>query len=378
MSGRRIALGIFEDAYGYELRWQDAGKPQTKRFPLDTPLATLKAKRATYAKQGRPSRPDDTGSFPRDAVRFLAGRKSLVSFKSDRSHLRPWIHRFKKVSRWAITSEHVRKALDEWRALGYKPRTLRHRLRILKQLCKTLDPESPNPCGGITIQKPAKTRPRRVRDDLISAVAFQLRKQEIAGYLRDMKTRARFLVLATTGMRPTQLMRAETHDLDVAERLWTIQPAKGDNGGLMYLNDEMLVAAQLFIAADAWGVYDSRSFSKTLHRNGWPKGVRPYTVRHKVGQTLRARGADLGDIQDHLGHASPTTTREHYLEPDLARLKDTSERLAGRLDPEAMLRTCATRRHGRKPTLKENRPHSAQGSEQANDHGREPHTKKTA
>ena len=193
-----------------------------------------------------------------------------------------------------------------------------------------------------------------------------------------MKTRARFLVLATTGMRPTQLMRAETHDLDVAERLWTIQPAKGDNGGLMYLNDEMLVAAQLFIAADAWGAYDSRSFSKTLHRNGWPKGVRPYTVRHKVGQTLRARGADLGDIQDHLGHASPTTTREHYLEPDLERLKATSERLAGRLGPEALLRTPTTRRKGRKPTLNENKPQSAHGPEHGKDRDCEPKTKKTA
>lgn len=356
MSGRRIAKGIFEDAYGYEVRWPDAGQTQTKHFPRDTPIATLKEKRATYVRQARRPRPDETGSFPRDAVRFLSTRRSLISFKSDRAHLRPWIHRFKKLSRWTISRDMISKALDEWRLAGYSARTLRHRLRILKRFFNSADPDAANPCKGLKTPTPSKARPRRVSDDTISAVALQLRKQEIAGRLRDMKTRARFLVLATTGMRPTQLMRAQSHDLE--GRLWTVQPAKGDNGMLVYLNDEMELAVKLFIAAKAWGDYDSRSFSKTLQRNGWPKGVRPYNVRHRVGQTLRARGADLGDIQDHLGHASPATTRRHYLEPDLERLKATSERLAGRLHPEALLRTATTATRSRKGVSRRNRPKS--------------------
>lgn len=179
------------------------------------------------------------------------------------------------------------------------------------------------------------------------------------GRLRTAKTRARFLMLFLTGMRPAQLMRLQPHDLDFTERLITVQPAKGDNGALIYMNDDIVMAAQLFVAAEAWGAYDSRSFAKTLQRNGWPKGVRPYTMRHKVGQTLRARGADLGDIQDHLGHASPTTTRQHYLEPDLARLKATSERLDSRLDKTALLHRPTTGTTPQKGTTRQKTPKNA-------------------
>lgn len=364
MSGRRIAKGVYEDRYGFEIRWSDAGHTRTKRFPADTPLALLKDKRQTYLKQARPAR-EDTGSFPREAVRFLSARKHLVSFKSDRAHLRPWIHLFKRLSRHAITSDQIRKAINDWHGAGYSARTLRHRLRILKQFFSVTDPDSSNPCRGIKTPTVQKTRPRRVSDETISQVAKQLRKQEIAGRLRDMKTRARFLVLAMTGMRPAQLMRAKPYDIE--GRMWTIQPAKGDNGGLIYINDEIAQAVTLFVAAQAWGVYDSRSFSKTLQRNGWPKGIRPYTLRHRVGQHLRASGADLGDIQDHLGHASPATTRKHYLEPDLERLKATSERLVGRLDPDALLRTTTTTKKKRKSTSGENRPRIAPSLEGRND-----------
>jgi integrase len=359
VSGRRIAKGIFEDRHGFELRWRDAGQTRTKHFPLDTPLQTLKDRRATYQKQARTPRPDESGSFPRDAVRFLAGRKRLASFKSDRAHLRPWIHRFKKLSRWAVTSDLIQKTLDGWAAAGYSARTLRHRRRVLRQMYAKLDADAKNPCAGVTVPTPGLIRKPHISDALINAVALQLRKQEIAGRLWDAKTRARFLVLALIGVRPAQLRRSLPVDLNVAERLWVFQPAKGDNGMVAYLNDEQLGAAQLFVTAKAWGDYDGRSFVKTLQRNGWPKGVRPYNARHTVGQTLRRRGADLGDVQDHLGHKSPTTTRQFYLEPDLERLKATSERLAGRIDPTALLHPSPTMRRKRKSTKDETRPQFA-------------------
>jgi hypothetical protein len=69
---------------------------------------------------------------------------------------------------------------------------------------------------------------------------------------------------------------------------------------------------------------------KTLRRNGWPKGIRPYTLRHTVGLSLSELGVDLGDIQAHMGHASPTTTRI-YVPAVLQRLREASQKLDGRL-----------------------------------------------
>ncbi len=58
--------------------------------------------------------------------------------------------------------------------------------------------------------------------------------------------------------------------------------------------------------------------------------MRPYNARHAVGIELGERGADLGDIQGWLGHKHIQTTRKHYVPVLSSRLKQASERLAGR------------------------------------------------
>lgn len=143
-------------------------------------------------------------------------------------------------------------------------------------------------------------------------------------------TRARFLVLATTGQRPAQLMRATPADVDLERRLWFVDPAKGDNGTIVYLNDDMLAAWQLFIAANAWGGYSTSAHARCLRRAGWPEGIRPYNARHTVGLSLSQLGVDLGDIQAHMGHRSIETTRAFYVPAVLSRLKAASELLGAR------------------------------------------------
>lgn len=332
----RVATGVYRDQSGHDVVWHDGGRPRSARFPLDAPLENLKAFRARQQHQARERHPQ-LGSFVRDAVRFLTPRKGLASFKSDRAHLRVWVHRFRLESRFTITRARVQAAIGEWQLAGYSPRELRHRWRILSQFFATIDPDGPNPCRGVKLPRVPKRRPRSVAASLVREVALNLRKQEMDGIgrLRDAKTRARFLVLATTGQRPAQMKRATVTDVDLERRIWFVEPAKGDAGTVVYLNDDMLAAWQLFIAAHAWGPYDGRSFARTLQRNGWPKDVRPYNLRHTVGLTLSELGVDLGDIQAHMGHSSPATTRI-YVPGVLSRLKDASAKLDGRLSTAAL------------------------------------------
>lgn len=352
---RTVATGIYEDRYGFEIRWQDRGEPKSQRFPLDTPEETLKDWRRTKVHLAKGKRPH-VGSFVRDAVRFLARRKGKTSFKSDRSHLRVWIHRFGKLSRFAITREAIAEALSDWSADGYSPRELRHRLRILSQCLAAVMPDEPNPCTGVKLPTAiVKRRPRSVADTIVREVAINLRKSEILGRLRDAKTRGRYLVLATTGQRPAQMRRATAADVDLERRIWFVEPAKGDNGTTVYLNDDMYAAWCVFIQARAWGRYDGRSFVKTLRRNGWPKGIRPYNLRHGVGLSLSELGVDLGDIQAHMGHTSPATTRI-YVPGVLSRLKDASDKLEGRLRLPQFSTTTVSERTA-KP--RRNRPQSA-------------------
>jgi len=230
----------------------------------------------------------------------------------------------------------------------YSPRELRHRVQLLEQLFRHLDPGHPTPCAGVQLPKIVRRKPRPVADTIINDVACRLRQHETIGRLRDSKTRARFLILALSGVRPAQLKRTTAADLDVTSGVWYVDPAKGDEGSIVALNVQLRAAWALFIAANAWGAYDGRSFSKTLKRNGWPADVRPYQLRHTVGQRLKELDVDLGDIQEHLGHSSPATTQRAYLGASLARMRAVGVKLDGWVDPVAL--TASTRVGPRLPS----------------------------
>jgi integrase len=42
-----------------------------------------------------------------------------------------------------------------------------------------------------------------------------------------------------------------------------------------------------------------------------PRGLRPYDLRHTIATALRKAGADLADVQAHLGHSSPRITQRY-------------------------------------------------------------------
>ena len=58
---------------------------------------------------------------------------------------------------------------------------------------------------------------------LVPANVFRM----VAANLEDAKTRARFMVIASTGVRPAELKRAEPGDIDIDRRVWAVRTAKG-------------------------------------------------------------------------------------------------------------------------------------------------------
>jgi hypothetical protein len=89
-----------------------------------------------------------------------------------------------------------------------------------------------------------------------------------------------------------------------------VRPAKGGDPIVLPLNDDMVYAWEVFIAANACGDPSIRSsFAKTLRRHGWPKGVRPYRMRHTFAIDLLLKGVPLETLQGLLGHLNIQTTR---------------------------------------------------------------------
>jgi integrase len=337
----RLAKGIYRDKTGIAatvaIGTGPAKQQREKRYPHGTPLKDIKQWQLDTAAALR----EDVGVAKRgtlkaDATRYLRLVAHLKNPSGVRSEVNAWVVRLGTLHRAQITPAHVLEARVAWLAAGYAPKTVNGRVDRLRTLYRTLDatparPKPPTPCDPIEplliIQGPS------VAPDVATVIAVlaQLESGEQAGTLRTAKTRARFLVLATTGKRASEVMRTQPADVDLETRIWRVRNGKGGWGPGIYLNDDMRAAWRAFIEADAWGVYNTGSFARCVRHAGWPAGLRPYTLRHAVGQAMSAAGVDLADIQAHYGHRQISTTRRHYVPVLGSRLEVASRKIDGRL-----------------------------------------------
>lgn len=348
----RVEPNIYRYASGrWQVRLLHAGRRVKSSFPRATPIETVRAfvvaarhRLDVDARQaGEPTPARAVGTLEGDAPAFLAQIAGRSSIKSDTSHLRAWFGvvvdgvRLGALARPAWTARHVNLAIAYWQAmpapatarrvrveastrrgkpLGAYERaapatsgrvvatlTIRHRCRLLDDLFHTLD--------GATAFSPvadAKIPARSKRPPTVPAASV------VVDALRELRTInaqsfGRFYVAATTGQRPCQVGRAEPADVDLDARTWLVRDAKGAPAHCITLDEPQVAAWRAFIAADAWGAFNTSQYGKHIHAAGWPVGIRPYAVRHALAVEAIRRGVSLGDVQALLGHTDPTTTR---------------------------------------------------------------------
>lgn len=330
----RIAEGIYRDAYGLAATVKVAGRQREQRFPSDEDLTHIESWRIQErakldGERGTPP-PKSRGTFADDLQKRLKQIEGRPSYKADRSHLRAWLPFIGKLRRRAITPAHIQTAIAAWLTANKSARTLIHRRRVLRELWQGLDgPRAKPPLDGVKIPRPDDPHPTPVPLKTIQAVAASLKKgaRHKRGYGSDSDVAAaRFLVRATTGQRPSQIGRAQPEDVDLVRKIWFVHAGKRGRAIPLPLNPDMIHAWKAFIKADAWGPFDTRSFSKTIRRHGWPAEIRPYALRHNFAIDLLIGGADLGDVQGLLGHKQIETTRRYYAPVLLARLAKASKR----------------------------------------------------
>lgn len=330
----RIDTGIFRDEGGYSIIAY--GKETRAPNGLNTTRAELYRLRADWIEELEkrdPTRGAPAGSLARDIPQYLALSKHFADKGSSQgAHLRAWVPELGTRVRRSITRADILRVRGDWIVAGVKPKTCNNRVSALRALYRTLDgAHVPTPCDHIEPLPTHRTPAVSVSPALILAVDQQLQAFERSGRLRDAKTRARFRVRAATGRRPSEIMRAERQDVDLERRIWTPRDGKGGFTPGIYLTDDMRLAWELFIAADAWGPFSTDSMAEVLHAAGWPTTIRPYNLRHSVGIALSESGVDLADVQQLMGHKDQRTTRAHYVPVLASRLQEASERLEGRL-----------------------------------------------
>ncbi|MGH8637369.1 MAG: tyrosine-type recombinase/integrase [Burkholderiales bacterium] len=297
-----------------------AGAP--KRAPISQPPGTSIGKLRALRDARRKELQDEVhGTLSTDVERFLPQIAGRVSWKTDRSNLRAWLSvtvpasqgvPLGTLSRARLTHEHLNQAIQQWRSPApgsseavVAAQTIRHRLRVLRELYRKLDGrQAAEVVFTEDVAWPAKPKPHPagVPVEIIEGVLVTLAEL-------DAKTHARFAVAATCAQRPCQIGRARPEDVNLDAGLWIVRGAKGGPAHTVTLGPVQRAAWQAFIAADAWGEFDTSKYGKLIHQAGWPKGIRPYTVRHAFAIDAIRRGVSLGDVQALLGHADPTMTR---------------------------------------------------------------------
>lgn len=332
----RIGRGLFRDQWGIAAIVKVGKVQREQRFPLDTPDDELKAwqaetRAALYQAQRHEPAPlpgqakPQRGTIQTDGDRYLALRQGRPSFKADRSHMRAWQAMYGPIRRAYLKPSDVARAIADWQAEGFRPQTIIHRCRVLRHMYQTLDgAKAKPPFEGVT--RPTKPRPvpTTVPVQTIVSTLDKLERLEPA-------MAARFRILALTGQRPTQLMRTSVQDVNLKRGIWMVPAAKLGHTRELFLNPDMRAAWKTLIKLDALGEYDTSRMAKLLRQCGWPKGIRPYNVRHSFAVDALERGVDLGDLQGLLGHSEIETTRAYYAPILQARLKVASGKMTGRL-----------------------------------------------
>lgn len=343
---RRLAEGIFRDATGLAAVVGVRELQREKRFPLGTALEELRRWRTQTRLELQAIAPRaQRGTLAGDIEAYLRQIAALTSARTRKSELKAWSERFGPLPRSRITPAVVRETMGVWAESGVKPKTINNRVQTLATLWRALDGRrAVTPCDDIPALHVERTPPVAVNPAIIRRVAAALARRERDGWLPTAKTRARFMVLAACGRRPSELMRAQPADVDLDRRVWMVRDGKGGWSPGVYLNDDMLAAWQVFHKVDAWGPYNTSAFAEALREAGWPAGLRPYHLRHSVGIALSEAGVDLADVQAHMGHTRIATTRTFYVPVLRSRQEAAGKAIEGRIGWQPTTRR--TPRHG--------------------------------
>lgn len=354
--------GIYKDATGFAVVVRLHGKPKEYRYPPETSKDKLRSEQERLQKVANRQQGTGRGSIQAAAERYL-DLVTLTSPATVKAEILAWAKRYPKKKRHQLTREDVLSARKAWLDAGLSAKSVNHRVHRLHRLFKVLDgPDAWTPCEGIAALPVPRTPIDRTDAALVNKVLSAMQASEASGRLSHARWRARLMVIASHGRRPSEVGRAVRSDVDLKHRVWVPRDGKGGFTEGLYLNDEQVAAWELMITSDAFGPFDVSEFVDILKAHGWPTRAhptrtrkdgspalyahpRPYNLRHTFALTLSEAGHDLADIGPMLGHKRLDTTRRYYLPVLGSRMQRLSESINTRF---GWLKKPKTAKHGTK------------------------------
>ena len=199
-----------------------------------------------------------------------------------------------------------------------------------------------NPAESILTPKQEKTIP----DYLPVDEMFRLLDSIQTGSILDLRNRAIFETLYSSGIRVSELVGMDVFDVDYTGSVIRVL-GKGNKERIVPIGKKALVAIEVYreellkkygISADQSGPLllnknkgrlSARSVARILEKLvkacGLLKPVSPHTMRHTFATHMLDAGADLRIVQELLGHKSLSTTQK-YTHVSIDRLMETYDR----------------------------------------------------
>ena len=264
----------------------------------------------------------------------------------------------------SATTDDVKEFQVENERLGLARATAARRLSAIKQfhgflLAEGLAPE--NPAAIVEGPRAQPRLPKILNDEdvakLLEAAASRLAEAQGAAKLRALRLQCLLAMLATTGLRVSELVSLPFHAATSSDRFLTVK-GKGGRERMVPLADTARALMQdyvkalrevakgepkfLFPSHGAKGQLTRQHFALELKMLARAAGVNaakvsPHVLRHVFASKLLAAGADLRSVQQMLGHADIATT-QIYTHVQAERLKqavDTYHPLSTRRRPKA-------------------------------------------
>ena len=311
---QRIATGIFRDSIGIAVIVSVKGKPHEYRCPHDADVSELIKERLTLKKAGaldveRESATADT--LRADAATYLSTLTGRHKADAD-DILTHWVTAFGDRHRDAITAVDVRQQLAAW---GKAPSTLNHRRQVLSSLYKSLNGANGyNPVREVPKVRERYDTPRSLSYSVITAILDQM---------GPTQSRARFAVMAYTGLPQAQMAQLTPADVDLKAKTVRVSPrrkGKGSPGRTLPLSPQAVQAFKDFAAANCWGEFSRSSSAKAFRnavknaratRKDIPQSIRAYDLRHSFLTEIYRKTGDIHAVSHLALHSTPAQTARY-------------------------------------------------------------------
>lgn len=320
----RKLKGIRRRRDGWRVTVRVNGRLYTKQFPIDKPVAEMRAWRELQVTTFGGGRRRD-GSLRADVETFLARPEIAAQsyVHQTAAHLALWIAALGgDRPRVDITRDEIEAVLQRWLRTLAAP-TVYHRRSALLSLYTTLDGAgTPNLVKDTTCPPSWIPRDHSVPYATLAAIiaAMPAWSYPKKGIRRPAVARIVARVIVEVGIRPVDLQRIRRPDLswDAATLRW---PASGKGRGVaartLPLTPKGLEALRDFDAANAYGAFNpeavGHSFKRAARRvAGDDTPIHLYALRHSVGADLYRVTRDLATVGRMLGHAPGSAATAQY------------------------------------------------------------------